>query len=396
MKTVWKKRLKKTNEDFLKFSTRTDVEGMKGADYFLLPYEIEGTIAHVKTLIKQKIISKKIGEKIIKALKELDAEKINLNKYEDVHSAVEDYSIKKTGYTPHIARSRNDQVILDERLFIRDHTKKIINLISNTVKKLKKLSKKYSDVETPLYTHMQQAAVSNFGRLMDSYVKALERDKKRFEYFLKILDENPLGAVAVGGTNLPIDRKYTAKLLGFSKVQENTVEVVTNRWEFPANFLFFIVLTYQHLSTIARDIMYFNSLHVIEIGDEFCTGSSVMPHKKNPDFFELIVGKKNTSIGSLISVISSGGEFSGYTRITQEVKWNFINICIDFEKVLEILPKVLETIKPNKQKLEKMIDEDVKAMEIANKLALKKNISYREAYNKVADLIYKKHNKDKQ
>ncbi len=388
MERVWKGRLKKTNKDFLKFTTITDVKGFPGADYFLFKYEIDGTIAHVKMLIKQKIIKPEIGRRMIKALKELkNKEKINLEKYEDVHSFVEDYVIKKTGFSPHIARSRNDQVILDERLFIREHSSKIIDLLEKIVFVLSKLSKKYENVEIPAFTHMQQAAKTTLGYLFNSYEEAFKRDIKRFNYLLELSNENPLGAVAVAGTNLPIDRKYVAKLLKFKGVQKNTIDVVTNRWEFPAEFISAIVFTYIHLSTISRDIMYFSSLNLIDIGEEFCTGSSVMPHKKNPDFFELLIGKKNSSIGSLLAIINSGGEFSGYQRLTQEVKWQMIKVCIEFESALKLFPKVIETIKPDKERFKRFISKDVESVELANKLAIEKNISFRKAYEIVANKI---------
>lgn len=389
MKRVWKSRLKQTDKDFLEFTTTTDTKGFQGADYFLFKYEIEGTIAHVKMLIKQKIVKKEIGKKMIKALNELKKKKIDLKNYEDIHSLVEDYVIKKTGFTPHIARSRNDQVILDERLFIKEHSKKIITLLDKLISTLSKKSKEYSSVSIPAFTHMQQAAKTTFGYLLDSYAQALKRDRKRFENLIELCDENPLGAVAVAGTNLPIDRNYTAKLLGFKRVQKNTIDVVTNRWEFPGEFISSIAFTYIHLSTIARDILYFNSLRLVDIGEEFCTGSSVMPHKKNPDFFELVIGKKNSSLGTLVAMLSSGGEFSGYSRLSQEVKWQMIKVCIEFEAALNLFPRVVNTIKPDKERFEKFISKEVTATEIANKLALEKSLSFRKAYEIVAKKLRK-------
>lgn len=389
MKRVWKGRLPQTDEEFLKFTTATDVQGFPGADYFLFKYEVEGTIAHVKMLIRQKIIKPKIGKKMIRTLKELKEKKIDLKDYEDVHSFVEDYVIRKTGFSPHIARSRNDQVILDERLFIKDHTKKIIKLLEKLILVLEKNSRKYKDISIPAFTHMQQAARTTFGHLLDSYIKALERDKKRFKNLLELCNENPLGAVAVAGTNLPIDRNYVAKLLKFKRVQKNTIDIVTNRWEFPTELISSIVFTYNHLSTIAWDMIYFNSLHLVEIGDEFCTGSSVMPHKKNPDFFELVIGKRNSSLGALTALIMSGGEFSGYLRLSQEVKWQMIKMCIEFEMVLKLFSRIIDTVKPNEKKFKNFISKEITSTELVNRLALEKNISFRKAYEVVAKQMTK-------
>lgn len=388
---MWGGRFKKaSSEKLIDFTTRTDVGGFKGADYYLFRYEILGTYAHTLMLMKKKILKEEDGRRIIKILNELEGEKPNLDEYEDIHSYVEDRIISKTGLTPHICRSRNDQVILIERLFMRDGIIRIIGLLLKLTNILLKKSMDYLDIIIPAYTHWQQADITTYSHILSEYIQMLIRDIECLEDMYSLINENPLGACAIAGCSLPIDREYTSILLGFKGIQENTIDVVTSRWEYQAKYMFVLTIIMKHLSTISRDIIFLstNEISLITLDDAFTTGSSALPHKKNPDPLELIIGKSDKITGYLSSILSIGGDASGYHRESQEGKRMMIEATYETEYSIEILSDIIETMEVSRDKTF-LLKPTLILPELANQIAFKLGVSFRKVHEIIGGYVSK-------
>lgn len=390
---MWGGRFKKSSSmDLVRFTTKTDVLGFKGADYNLLKYEILGTCAHTLMLMKTGIISDGKGKKILKVLYKLkDDDLSSLSKYEDIHSFVESKIIAETGLTPHICRSRNDQVILVERLYVRDAIIKLIDDLINLIDVLLSEISKYMDIIVPAYTHWQQADITTFSHLLLSYVYMLFRDLGSLFDLYKVINFSPLGAGAVAGCILPIDREYTASLLGFEGVQSNTIDVVTSRWEYQSRYLFSLELIMRHLSIISTDLIFFssNEIRLIELDDSLTTGSSSLPHKKNPDVLELIIGKAEKINGYLSTVLSIGGSSSGYHRESQEGKWMMIDATEDVLLSIKLMSVVIKTMSIDKKASQKILEPSLSLVQLTNYLSFHLGISFRIIHEILGEYLIK-------
>ena len=381
---MWGGRFKKgVDEDTLNYTIKMDIEGLEGADYHLFKHEIMANYAHILMLVKQGIIKEKDAKKMLSILQKLEmSNNVSLEGYEDIHSFIEDRLLRETGLTPHICRSRNDQVILLERLYIRENILDIgfglIRLINSILGK----SREYKDMVIPAYTHWRQADVTSIGHLLRSYAQMLTRDLKALHNLYNLINTNPLGASAVSGCSLPIDREYTSMLLGFSSVQMNTLDVVTNRWEYQARYLFTLLIIMKHLSTISRDIIFLSTdeIGIVEIEDRFATGSSALPHKKNPDPMEIIIGRAKVLEGFLTTVSGLGGDLSGYHREGQEGKWLMIKASEDTIWSIDILRRIIETLEINEENISRNIKKYIVLPELANQIAFKCGISFRKVH----------------
>ena len=282
-------------------------------DIRLYSYDIAGSIAHAKMLVKTGILTQKESSKIVKTLKSMKSDmesckfKVSVSD-EDIHMVIEKELIKRIGALGkklHTARSRNDQISLDMRMYIKDISKTILSCLSNLQGCMARLGSKYSEVIIPGMTHLQFAMPVTFAHYMLSFIDMFERDKGRVKDALKRVDVLPLGSCALAGTALPINRKFVAKELGFSSVSANSMDAVSDR-DFVIELLSTLSLVGVHLSRLAEDIIYYSSSAVgmIELPEEFCTGSSMMPQKKNPDVAELVRGKSASLIGNVVAMLA--------------------------------------------------------------------------------------------
>ncbi len=366
-------------------------------DKRLYAYDIEGSIAHVNMLAKQKIIKKGEAKKIIQGLKEIKGE-IDSGKLvfdisdEDIHMAIERALEKKIGKTAlkiHTARSRNDQIALDERLYLRDEIKDIIKLIQDLRGNLAKLAKVYIDVIMPGYTHLQHAQPILFSHYLMAYTEMFKRDMERLKDCYKRVGILPLGSCALAGTSLPIDRHYVARLLGFKEVSENSIDAVSDR-DFILEFLSTASILAMHLSRLAEDFILWSSqeFNFIEINDAFCTGSSIMPQKRNPDVLELMRGRVGDVYGNLFNLLTvMKGIPLSYNRDMQEDKKPLFSTIDTLKPILNILAVLLQNIKINKEKMRKAAEKGfLLATDLADYLVLK-GVPFREAHGIVGEIV---------
>ena len=299
---IWNTRIKKNVSSlYQKVGNSLDI------DKRLYKEDIQGSIAHVEMLFKQKIISFKIKNKIIYGLtsigKEITKNKFEFNKkYEDIHMNIEKRLFQiigdEAGYV-HTARSRNDQVITDFKIWMKKSTNEINNNINKVIKSTIKLAEKNVETIMPGFTHLKNAQAISFAHYLMSYVEMFNRDKKRFSNNLDSLNENPLGVAALAGTSFNIDRNYTTKKLGFKTPTNNSIDTVSDR-DFVLDFLYASSVCAMHISRIAEELIIWNSdgFNMINLSDKVVTGSSIMPQKKNPDLLEYLRGKSGIAYGN--------------------------------------------------------------------------------------------------
>ncbi|MEW6041834.1 MAG: argininosuccinate lyase, partial [Elusimicrobiota bacterium] len=330
MKKLWGSRFSKNSDRIAEKFTESI-----SFDWRLYRQDIAGSIAHARMLAKQKIIPVKDASKIISALKTIEKEldrKIESGKikfdpaYEDIHTYIEKQVTKiageKAGLKMHTARSRNDQIATDLRLFVREEAQKTAGLLDGLVRALKTVLKKYGNVQFPAFTHLQVAAPVKFGTYIGAFVEMFKRDAGRINDCIARLNYSPLGAAAVAGTTLNIDRSFSAKKLGFKGVIENTVDAVSDR-DFVAEYLFDLSMIMVHISRLSEDLIIWLSpgFKLIEMDESFMTGSSLLPQKKNPDVCELARGKSAGTIGNLVRLLTLlKGLPLSYNRDMQEDK----------------------------------------------------------------------------
>lgn len=366
-------------------------------DRRLWKHDIEGSIAHAMMLVKQGIISKADSEKIIKGLKEI-AGKIETGKFrfredlEDIHMNIEAAltgMIGDTGKKLHTARSRNDQIALDLRLYLRDELRLIISAIKELQQKILDITKKHIDYIMPGYTHMQRAQPVLLSHHLLAYIEMIERDKARLRDTLKRVNIMPLGSCALAGTSLPIDRRYVAKLLGFDGISENSLDSVSDR-DFAIEFLSAASTIMMHLSRMAEELVLWSTeeFSFIEISDAFTTGSSIMPQKKNPDVAELIRGKTGRVYGSLISLLTiMKGLPLSYNRDMQEDKIPLFDAVDTVKACLGVLSEMIPNIGFNKQRMSDTAAEGYStATDIAEYL-VRKGMPFRDAHEVTGRIV---------
>ena len=307
-KAIWNSRIKaKTSALYKRYG------GSINIDKKLFKEDIIGSIAHVEMLCKQKIISFKIKNKIIYGLNKIEKEILNnkfeFNKeFEDIHMNIEKRLMQligdDAGYI-HTARSRNDQVITDLKMWMKSATQNIDLNLKKLIKTNLKIAEKNIKTIMPGFTHLKNAQALSLGHYLMSYVEMFTRDRKRFLNNLESLNENPLGVCALTGTSFNIDRKLTTKKLGFKNPTNNSVDTVSDR-DFVLDFLFSCSVCAMHISRIAEELIIWNSdgFNLINLSDKVVTGSSIMPQKKNPDMLEFLRGKAGGIYGNLFSMLT--------------------------------------------------------------------------------------------
>ena len=385
MKKLWGGRFKQ--------STNTLMETFSASISFdkrLYDCDIEGSIAHCKMLARCKIITTAESNKIIKGLKrilrECDEGRFKFSdSLEDIHMNIENRLREIIGPVAgklHTARSRNDQVCLDIRLYLRKEIDDIVGEINRLTKTLIAIAKKNINHLIPGYTHLQRAQPVLLSHHLLAYVEMMLRDKERFLDAYKRINVMPLGSAALAGTNFPIDRKITAKLLGFPEISHNSMDAVADR-DFAAEFCSASALTMMHLSRFCEEVVIWNSseFKFIELSDSFTTGSSIMPQKKNPDAAELIRGKSGRVFGNLVSLLTlMKGLPLAYNKDLQEDKEPLFDTAETVKVCLTIFTDMMKSAKfiPIAQK-ELESSGFLTATDLADYLVLK-GVPFREAH----------------
>jgi argininosuccinate lyase len=361
----------------------------------LAEVDIIGSIAHVKMLVKTKIISSSDGKKIITGLESIlkDLKKgWKIPKEEDIHFAVEKELIRRIGSVGgkmHTARSRNDQVATDLRLYIKDATKTIGNLLNDFQKKLVKKANDNIDVIMPGFTHLQPAQPILAAHHLLAYVYMAQRDKERLEDCYKRVDVMPLGSAALAGTSFKIDRHYTAKLLGFKNISENSLDGVSDR-DFAIEFVFCMSLISLHLTRFCEEIILWMNpeFSYISIDDKFTSGSSIMPQKRNPDCAEVIRGKSGRVFGDLMSLLTIVKSLPlAYNRDLQEDKPPVFDAFDNVKMCLEVMNDMIASLKFVKENTLKSTEKGfISSTEIADYLA-RHNVPFRIAHGIVKEIV---------
>lgn len=389
---IWGTRMKsKPSELLTKINASIDV------DKELYQQDINGSIAHCKMLAKQKIIKSDISKKIVNGLEKIRKE-IQLKKFkfsqsnEDIHLNIEKRLFEIIGPNAgflHIARSRNDQVTTDFKLWVIDASQNLNIEIKKLIKALIKLAEKNKNVIMPGFTHLKNAQPVLFSHYLLAYIEMFKRDNKKFTNVIKNTSENPLGSAALAGTGFAIDRFYTSKQLGFLKPTDNSIDGVSDR-DYAIEFLFVSSLCSMHLSRLAEEIILWNSdiVNMININDKMLTGSSIMPQKKNPDGAELLRGKSGAIYGNLNSLlVTMKGLPLSYFKDMQEDKKPVFETFKILNLNLKIAKELVESISPNKAIMKKFANYGyTTATDFADYL-VKKGLSFREAHKKSAKLV---------
>ena len=385
-KTIWSNRFKnKTSLSFQKIGSSVHI------DKRLYEQDIAASIVHTQMLTKQKIINSKDGTKIINGLKKIKSliDKGNFefkDKFEDIHLNVEKKLFEIIGPSAgflHTARSRNDQVVTDFKLWIKNASKEILKDITLVMKNIIKKAEKNTDTVMPGLTHLKNAQPISFAHYLLSYYEMLKRDKNRFENNIKLLDECPLGSAALSGTSYKIDRNYTSKKLGFKKPTANSMDAVSDR-DFAIDFLYASAVCAMHLSRLAEDFIIYNSdaFNLISFNDSMLTGSSIMPQKKNPDPAELIRGKVGINYGKLNAMLTiMKGLPMSYFKDMQDDKELVFDGHDTLKNTLALSAELINSVKPNKGIMLLMANKGyTTATDFADYLVKVKKLSFRESY----------------
>lgn len=365
-------------------------------DQRLYKQDIAGSIAHVKMLAKQGIIPQENADLITSGLT-LIRDDIEQGKFEfkaeleDIHMNIESRLFEKIGEVAgqlHTARSRNDQIALDMRLFVKEAIDLTIGKIRHFQEVLLDVAEASKDVVMPGYTHLQQAQPILLAHHLLAYFEMLQRDIERFHDCLKRTDVLPLGSGALAGVAYPVDRDFVARQLGFSTVSKNSIDAVSDR-DFVIEYEAAAALTMMHLSRWAEEIVLWSSAEFgfLEIDDAYATSSSIMPQKKNPDIPELVKGKTGRVYGSLVGLLTvMKGLPLAYNRDMQEDKEGLFDTVDTLVACLDVLTGLMKTVKFNAEKMLNAVNSYTLATDVADYLA-RKEVPFREAHNIVGNLV---------
>ncbi|WP_449598837.1 argininosuccinate lyase [Niallia sp. Marseille-Q9988] len=392
MKKLWGGRFTKSAEEWV-----DEFGASISFDQELVLEDIEGSIAHVAMLSKTGILPVEDAEKIKDGLltlkKQAENDELTFSvKLEDIHLNLESQLtdlIGPVGGKLHTGRSRNDQVATDMHLYLRRQVKLIIQLLNELQVALLEKAENHIETVMPGYTHLQRAQPISFAHHLMAYFWMFERDKQRYQENLARINLSPLGAGALAGTTFPIDRVYSADLLGFDSIYENSMDAVSDR-DFILEFLSTSSILMMHLSRFSEEIILWSSqeFKFIELDDSFSTGSSIMPQKKNPDMAELIRGKTGRVYGNLMGLLTVlKGLPLSYNKDMQEDKEGMFDTVKTVVGSLRIFAGMIQTMKVNEQGMEKATKNDFSnATELADYLS-DKGMPFREAHEVVGKLV---------
>lgn len=391
-KKLWGGRFSDATSDAVeKFTASVDVDAR------LYRHDIAGSIAHAKMLGRQGIISARDARKIVRGLKgverEIDAGRFRFSPAdEDVHMNIERRLTEKIGAVGgklHSARSRNDQVALDMRLYLRDELAAIIESLRALKREIARAAKRNIDVIMPGYTHLQRAQPVLFAHHWLAYHEMFGRDAERFSGCRERVNVLPLGSGALAGTTLPIDRAYVARLLGFPRVSRNSIDAVSDR-DFILEFLAAAAILFVHLSRLAEELILWSSQEFafIELPDRYCTGSSMMPQKKNPDVPELIRGKTGRVFGHLSALLTiMKGLPLAYNRDMQEDKTPLFDTVDTVKSSLEMARDIVRGMKVNRSRmLGAARDGFMNATDLADYL-VRRGVPFRAAHGVAGNIV---------
>ena len=390
--TIWRTRVKKKGSVlFQKIGSSIEI------DKNLYKQDILGSIVHVEMLFRQKIISFKIKNKIIFVLKKIESEIkkkkfVYKSEYEDIHMNIEKRLFEIIGDDAgfiHTARSRNDQVITDFKMWLKIETLELIKKLENLNKSILKVAQRNINTIMPGFTHLKNAQAVSFAHYMMAYIEMFNRDKHRFKNNLESLNENPLGVAALTGTSFNIDRNFTSKKLGFKKATNNSIDTVADR-DFVLDFLYSASVCSLHISRISEEFIIWNSdaFSLINLSDKVVTGSSIMPQKKNPDTLEFLRGKTGKTFGNLFSMLTIlKGLPLSYFKDLQDDKELVFKTNETLNNCISILNEVLNNFSPNKKRMLELAENGyIVATDLADYLVSKHGMSFRNAY-RVTSLI---------
>ena len=368
-----------------------------GNDFFLdqklLKYDIKVNLAHAKMLNSIDILTKEELAKISKTLQQLNnlakKGKFKIKKeQEDVHTAVEEFLTKKIGKIGkkiHTAKSRNDQVMTDILLYCKDELNIIKKLITKVIQEMNHFSKKYNKIPMPGYTHMQKAMPYSVSKWILSFKEMLEDDLNSIDFALSLIDKNPLGSAAGYGLPIKINKELTTKELRFKQTHKHALYVQNSRGKYEMVIMSAINQSMLTINKLATDLLLFTTseFNFFLLPDEFCTGSSIMPQKKNYDVLELVKGKTVTIQSKIVEISLLYSNLpSGYSRDLQLTKKPLMESIEISKSIINIITLVLKNLKPNKKTLEKSMTKELYATEKALNLT-KKGIPFRDAYKKI-------------
>ncbi len=400
-KPIWSTRIKgKTSGTFEKVSSSINI------DKRLYKEDIQASIAHVEMLNKQKIINFKVKNKIIWGLKKIQNQIIKKKyifdyKDEDIHMSIEKKLFEiigdDAGYI-HTARSRNDQVLVDFKIWMINSNNKLIKLIDQTINIFLKIAEKNIYTIMPGFTHLKNAQPISFAHYILAYVEMFTRDKKRLMNNFHSLKENPLGSGALSGTSFNIDRNFTTKKLGFKNPTGNSIDTVSDR-DFVLDFLYASSVCAMHISRLAEEFIIWNSdaFKLIRLNDNIVTGSSIMPQKKNPDPLEYLRGKAGSSYGNLFAMMTIlKGLPLSYFKDLQDDKKLVFETFDGLSDSIKVLNEVLKNFSIDRKE---MLDLSKKgymtATDLADYFVKNLNYSFRKSYSITAMVVNycEKHNK---
>lgn len=392
MSKLWGGRFtKETNQLVEKFTASIEF------DQKLALEDIEGSLAHVEMLGSCGIIPAEDVEQIKKGLTSIREKVLNHEvsfsvEDEDIHMNIERMLIEEIGPVGgklHTGRSRNDQVATDMHLYLRNQTKEIIELIRFVQEAIISQAKQHVETILPGYTHLQRAQPISFSHHLLAYFWMFERDKERLQDSLKRVNWSPLGAGALAGTTFPIDRQFSAKQLGFETVYPNSLDAVSDR-DFILEFLSIASILMMHISRLSEELVLWSSqeFQFVELDDSFCTGSSIMPQKKNPDVPELLRGKTGRVYGNLIGLLTTlKGLPLAYNKDLQEDKEGMFDTVETLAGSLQLLAPMIETMTVKKENMYKAVSQDYSnATDLADYLA-GKGIPFREAHEIIGRIV---------
>jgi argininosuccinate lyase len=392
-RTVWSTRITKdTSSIFQKVGSSLSV------DKRLFKEDIAGSIVHVEMLFKQKIITFKIKNKIIWGLNKIRNEIIKKKfifnpKHEDIHMSIEKRLFEIIGDDAgfvHTARSRNDQVITDFKIWLRNSTNEIINLLNSSIKIIVKNAEKNIETIMPGFTHLKNAQPISFAHYLLAYVEMFKRDKQRFKNNIENLLENPLGVAALAGTTFNIDRNYTTKKLKFSRPTNNSIDTISDR-DFVIDFLYATSVCSVHISRLAEEFIIWNSdaFGLIKLNDRIVTGSSIMPQKKNPDQLEFLRGKTGNAFGNLFSMLTIlKGLPLSYFKDLQDDKELVFKSFDQIKYSILIFNDILKNFSVDKKRMFELANKGyTTATDLADYIVIELKVPFRKAYQITAKIV---------
>lgn len=396
----WGERLKEPPEmRNVAYCAGRDVAPRPMADQALIPYDTWQNRAHVVMLTKQGVIDPRDAAQILASVREFaklaEEGKLQLDpRKEDVHTNIEHFVAEKIGEKSgrmHTGRSRNDQTTTVVRLYVRERVLRFAQELLGLVAVLQRRALEFVDIPIAGFTHYQPASVTTVGHWLASYAQFLLRDVERLLASYDRLNISPLGAAASFGTSWPIDRKLTAKLMGFDAVQANSLDCVTNRWEMEADAASAVSFVMTHLSIVAQDLVVLSlpQINIIRIADRYVTGSSIMPQKRNPDFAE-VTRSKATVVQNLANSLfgAARGALSGYNRDSQWTKYMVMDVFDEAFDAPAIFAGVFDTLEVDRDRATQSASQHfIDAVDVADVLAQEAGLPFRTTYGIVSNAV---------